>query len=89
MTDSPPGGVIHRGKGGTMENGMGERIRALRLARGLTQDEFAWMIGPTVRKQNVSDWERGTRRPGTKLIARIAQEMGTTPAYIRYGEGRR
>lgn len=71
-----------------MDNGMGERIRALRLARGLTQDEFAWMIGPTVRKQNVSNWEHGVRSPGTRLIAKIAKETGTTPAYIRYGEGR-
>jgi DNA-binding transcriptional regulator YiaG len=43
-------------------------IRALREARGETQEEFARAVG--VRRPTVSDWERGVLAP-SRLALRV------------------
>ncbi len=47
-----------------------EKLRELRLSRGLTQDEVAEYLG--VSSQSVSKWERGLLSPDIKLLPRLA-----------------
>ena len=55
---------------------IGNRIRALRLERGLTQSEFADLL--CISFQAVSNWERGITSPDLDNIVRIAELFGTT-----------
>ena len=55
---------------------IGNRIRALRLERGLTQSEFADLL--CISFQAVSNWERGIASPDLDNIVRIAELFGTT-----------
>lgn len=55
-------------------NVLGERIRVHRVQRGLTQGEFAEIIG--VSFQAVSNWERGITPPDVENLMRIAAYFG-------------
>jgi transcriptional regulator with XRE-family HTH domain len=55
---------------------MGQRIRELRDAHGLTQEQLAHEVGVTVKA--VYMWERGTRTPHLKQAARLADILGCT-----------
>jgi repressor LexA len=59
----------------------GSRIRALRIERGLTQDQLAECAG--VSKQAIYKYENNivTNIPDEKLEA-IAKRLGVTPAYL-------
>jgi transcriptional regulator with XRE-family HTH domain len=49
---------------------LGERLRAIRKQRGVTQVDLAQAIGTT---QNiVSDYERGKLRPNTTILTKLA-----------------
>ncbi|WP_369680685.1 helix-turn-helix domain-containing protein [Bittarella massiliensis (ex Durand et al. 2017)] len=50
------------------------RLAVLRRARRLSQEELAEGVGVT--RQAVSRWERGTARPDTANLARLAQVLG-------------
>ena len=53
------------------------RIRDLRQARGMTQALLAKNLG--LRSQStVAMWENGTRRPPSKILPRLAEELGCT-----------
>jgi transcriptional regulator with XRE-family HTH domain len=57
---------------------IGRRIRAARVAAGLTQGELASRLG--ARRATISDWERGrVRQPAEALVA-IAKACGCQPA---------
>ncbi len=53
---------------------IGNKIRALRLKKGLTQNEFATIM--SVSFQAVSNWERGIAPPDINNIVRIAEYFG-------------
>ena len=50
------------------------RIRAFRKLKGLTQQQLADRMGVSVAV--LGSLERGTRRPDSKLIHRIAESLG-------------
>lgn len=58
----------------------GERIKAARVAAGLTQAELSSKL--EVPFQSVSQWERGTRNPKLATIKRIAKALGITVAEL-------
>lgn len=58
---------------------VGARIRALRVAKNLTQVEFAELMG--VSQAAVSNWETGARLDHVKL-AEIAEALGSTLAEL-------
>jgi transcriptional regulator with XRE-family HTH domain len=58
----------------------GERMRALRRARGLTQDELARATG--VSRSAVAQWETG-RAGFSNRIARVAVALGVSPRELR------
>src|SRR5687768_18618900 len=62
--------------------GMGERLRQLRVAAGLTQTELA---GERFSKEYVSQIERGKTRPTPETIEWLAVQLGTDAGYLANG----
>jgi transcriptional regulator with XRE-family HTH domain len=60
----------------TIEQRFGERVRELRLALGLSQEELAFRSG--MHRTYLSGIERGTRNPSLKNISKIAEAIGIT-----------
>jgi transcriptional regulator with XRE-family HTH domain len=60
----------------TIQKQFGERIRDLRLAKGLSQEELAFRAG--VHRTYLGGIERGERNPALKNIALIADALGVT-----------
>ena len=65
-------------------NEIGKRIRYLRIARGMTQAGLAERVSPLTTKQHIWNWENG-KIPNETSMQRIADALGSSPAYIRYG----
>lgn len=59
---------------------LGETIRSLRKARGISQEELAHRS--QVDRAYMSSIERGTQNPGIMTIIRIAEGMGISVAEI-------
>lgn len=64
-----------------MEEGMAQRIKTLRLEKGLTLEQVAEVVG--VGKSTVRKWETGMiANMKRDKIADLAKALGTTPAYL-------
>ena len=64
-----------------MSEGMAQRIRELRKAKGLTLEQVADIVG--VGKSTVRKWETGMiANMKRDKIASLAKALGTTPAYL-------
>src|ERR671923_327136 len=61
---------------------LGERLRQLRVAAGLTQSELA---GDRFSKEYVSQIERGKTRPTRETIDWLAQRLGVDPGFLANG----
>ena len=61
---------------------VGERVRALRVAAGLTQSELA---GERFSKEYVSQIERGKTTPTDATIAWLADRLGVDEQFLRHG----
>jgi tetratricopeptide (TPR) repeat protein len=61
---------------------LGQRLRSLRLAAGLTQTQLA---GERCSKEYVSQIERGKTRPTQETIDWIAERLGVDPAFLASG----
>jgi DNA-binding XRE family transcriptional regulator len=56
---------------------LGERIKKLRLERGLFQRDLAKMIG--VNEMTIVNWEKGRTRPTKRNLERIKIILGFEP----------
>ena len=61
---------------------LGDRLRSLRVAAGLTQTQLA---GERFSKEYVSQIERGKTRPTDETIAWIAAQLGVDSAFLASG----
>ena len=61
---------------------LGDRVRQLRVARGLTQTELA---GDRFSKEYVSQIERGKTRPTDETLAWLAGQLGVDRAFLETG----
>jgi len=61
---------------------VGERLRRLRLERGLSQRELS---SPGVSYAYISRIEAGARRPSVKALRMLARKLGVTPVYLETG----
>lgn len=59
-----------------------KRLKAARIAKGVTQTELAARIGVTA--QAVSSFEKGTKEPKMEMVKRIAEALGISVAEL-YG----
>ena len=57
-----------------------ENLRALRKAKGLSQEELAARLH--VVRQTISKWEQGRSVPDAELLVRLAEELDTTAAAL-------
>ena len=64
---------------------MGERIKELRKALGLTQQEFANRI--KVKRNTVATYEMGRSTPSDAAISLICREFNVNENWLRTGEG--
>ena len=64
-----------------MENELSRKIKQLRLAKGMTLEQVADIVG--VGKSTVRKWETGMiANMKRDKIALLAQALSTTPAYL-------
>src|SRR5947208_928908 len=61
---------------------IGQRLRRLRLERGLSQRELA---GPGVSYAYISRIEAGARRPSVKALRMLAPKLGVSVEYLETG----
>src|SRR5215469_12947826 len=61
---------------------LGERVRGLRVERGLTQQELA---GDYCSKEYVSQIERGRARPTAETLQRLAERLAVDVEYLERG----
>jgi len=61
---------------------IGERVRALRTAAGLTQTELA---GERCSKEYVSQIERGKTRPTDETVSWLAARLGVDEQFLSHG----
>ncbi len=61
---------------------VGQRLKRLRLERGLSQRELA---APGVSYAYISRIEAGTRQPSVKALRRLAAKLGVTADYLETG----
>lgn len=59
---------------------LGKNVRALRLAAGKSQEDFAFDSG--IHRTYVSGVERGVRNPSLVLIERFATALNVTPGEL-------
>jgi len=64
------------------EESIGDRLKRLRLERGLTQRELAV---PGVSYAYISRIEGGARQPSVKALRKLAHKLGVTPEYLELG----
>lgn len=53
-----------------------DRIKLLRLAKGLSQQDLVNLMGGVVSKQSISKYERGLARPSVKILNQLATALG-------------
>ena len=61
---------------------IGDRIRQLRLARGLSLEGLAIETGNIVTKQAISKYEKGRSVPSNTVLLRLAQAFGVKAAFL-------
>src|ERR671928_91713 len=61
---------------------LGDRLRQLRTAAGMTQTDLA---GDRFSKEYVSQIERGKTRPTPETIAWLAQRLGVDAGFLEHG----
>lgn len=66
------------------QESVGQRIRALRLANNLTQEEFAAKL--SVSRSAIAQWETDRAGQVRENLEHIAKVLGTSLAYLVSGE---
>jgi transcriptional regulator with XRE-family HTH domain len=65
-------------------DGLGARLRELRRARALTQEELAEKAG--VSPSTIVDIERGKHEPQIRTLRKLSKALETTPDKLVLGE---
>ena len=63
---------------------MGQRIRALRHEKNLTQGDLAKIVG--VSAPNVTGWEKDAYAPKADPLSKMASYFGVSTSYITHGD---
>lgn len=63
--------------------GFGARLRALRVARQMSQGELGRQIGR--HQTSIGPYERGEYAPPRDVVERLAVALDTTPEYLLFG----
>ncbi len=83
MTEQPTTSTIAATRGAAPSAArLGERLRALRVAAGMTQSDLA---AGRFSKEYISQIERGKTRPTETTLALLAGQLGVDPAFLATG----
>jgi transcriptional regulator with XRE-family HTH domain/predicted RNA-binding Zn-ribbon protein involved in translation (DUF1610 family) len=63
-----------------LNNRIGERLRAVRMARGLTNERLSARTNGAVSKHQISNIERGRTRPSIEVACALAKALGHVSA---------
>ncbi len=63
-----------------LKMGFPERLKELRLKKGLTQKEIAEEFG--IKQPNYQQWESGKRKPSSETLEKFANFFGVTMDYL-------
>ena len=74
-------GVDRYHASGTLPGRFGEKVRTLRLEKGLSQRELARNLGLSSRAY-ISDLEASSKMPSLELVVQIADLFGVTTDYL-------
>lgn len=66
-------------------NTLGERLKAARDAKGLTQTQLADAVGQ--HQSTLAHWERGKARPSPEKVDLMAPVLGVATEWLLYGRG--
>ena len=69
-----------------MQNVFGNRLKAARKAKGMTQWDLADVFNVT--KSTVCAWEKGVRSPTINTLVRLADLLSCTTDYLLGRDGR-
>lgn len=72
------------GRTGPVQPGVGQRIRAARVAAGMTQEMLATAVG--VSRSAVAQWETDRAGQVGANLARIAAALGVSTGHLLSGE---
>lgn len=61
---------------------IGDVLITLRLARGLTQEDLAGLLG--VSQPTINRYEHDEREPGDEMLKQLAEVLGVTPDFLRH-----
>lgn len=65
---------------------VGQRIKEIRLLKGMTLEQFGRNFNPIANKGLVSGWELGKFLPHPKRLKVIAELGNTTVDWLMYGQ---
>lgn len=71
--------------GSVRSAGFGERLRSLRVQRGLGPREFAVRVG--VSRIAAVQWERHRTQPSLAMIEKMSEVLQVSPEYLAFGVG--
>lgn len=63
-----------------MDINLGEKIKILRVSRGITQAELGEKIN--VKRNTISQWEKNERTPSFEKIVELSKVLGVTLDYF-------
>jgi transcriptional regulator with XRE-family HTH domain len=64
---------------------LNERLKNLRLAKGLTLQQVGDVFG--ISAASVASWEKGKNQPGSRKLSKIAEVLGSTVEFLLNGIG--
>ncbi|WP_346344612.1 helix-turn-helix transcriptional regulator [Levilactobacillus brevis] len=64
---------------------VGQRIKMLRISKGMTMNEFGGLIDSNVKSGTVTNWESGKNAPNKKRLKRIADLCGVSVDFLLNG----
>ncbi|MGX7024130.1 helix-turn-helix domain-containing protein [Vagococcus hydrophili] len=64
---------------------VGQRIRNIRLEKGMSMDDFGFLIDGSAKSGTIANWETGKNLPNPNRLKRIAEIGNTTTLYLLYG----
>lgn len=68
------------------KDGIGKRIKQIRVSEGLTMEDFGKKIFPNASKGTISKWENGKYLPNNERLKQIAEIGKVSMSYLLYGK---